>query len=56
MGVPEPGGAAAAVAVKVTCWPTFDGFGVEVSDKVDPLGWTTCTSEELPGLKFESPL
>src|SRR2546430_7222321 len=40
VGVPEPGGAAATVAVKATDWPGFDGFGAEASDVVVPLAWT----------------
>jgi len=56
VGVPEPGGAAATVAVKVTGWPEFDGLGEEASAVVVPLAWTIWISEELPALKFESPL
>ena len=52
VGMPEPGGAAATVAVKATNWPAFDGFGEEASAVVVPLAWTNWTSEELPALKF----
>ena len=37
VGVPEPGGAAATVAVNVTDWFGADGFGELVSDVVDLL-------------------
>jgi hypothetical protein len=54
--MPEPGGAAATVAVKTTSWPGFEEFGEEASPVVVPLAWTNWTSEELPALKFASPL
>jgi len=37
VGVPEPGGSAATVAVKETWWPGADGFAEEVSVVVDAL-------------------
>ena len=37
VGVPEPGGAPATVAVKATDWPGFDGLGEETSAVVVPL-------------------
>ncbi len=56
VGVPVPGGVAATVAVNATDWPGVDGLGDAVSDVVDPLACTNCISDELPGLKFASPL
>lgn len=56
VGVPVPGGVAATVAVNEIGWPGVDGLGEEASDVVDPLAWTNWISEELPGLKFASPL
>jgi hypothetical protein len=56
VGTPEPGGAAATVAVNVTDWPGAAGFADEVSVVVDPLLWTNWTSDELPPLKLASPL
>jgi hypothetical protein len=41
VGVPAPGANALTVALKVTAWPKFEGFGVAVStDDVD-AGCTT---------------
>lgn len=56
VGVPVAGGTAATVAVKVTDWPLVEGLGVEASVVDDAPVWITCTSEELPALKLESPL
>ena len=42
VGVPEPGLAAAIVAVRVTVAPTVDGFGATVTDVV-VLAWLTST-------------
>jgi hypothetical protein len=45
VGVPPPGANAVTVALKVTAWPKFEGFGVAVSaDDVD-AGCTTSVTE-----------
>src|SRR5690242_19322629 len=56
VGVPVPGGTAATVAVNVTDCPLVEGLGVDASVVDEALAWMNCTSDELPGLKWESPL
>ena len=56
VGVPVAGGTAVTVAVKVTDWPLLDGFGVDASAVEDAPVWITWINEELPALKFASPL
>ena len=56
VGVPVPGGVAATVAVKETDWPGVDGLGEEAIVVFDAEEWMNWTSDELPALKFASPL
>ncbi|GAA5610957.1 hypothetical protein Spla01_02104 [Streptomyces platensis] len=56
VGVPEPGGTGATVAVKVTVCPTTDGSGDDVTVvvvEVWPTVWASVPTEEL---KLASPL
>jgi len=39
VGVVDPGGTEATVAVKVTAWPKFDGLSEELTVVVDALAW-----------------
>jgi len=56
VGVPEPGDAAATVAVKVTDWPNVLGFTLEVTAVVVPALLTTWDSAlEVEPVKFVSP-
>ena len=42
VGVPDPGGAAATVAVKVTAWPNDEGFAEEETLVELPSWFTVC--------------
>ena len=58
VGVPEPGGTGATVAVKVTDCPNTEGSGDEVTVVVvgTRLGSTVCVSVPLEALKLALPL
>ena len=59
VGVPEPGAAALAVAVKVTVWPDTDGLAEEVTAVVVLALLTVWVNGEavlLLALKLPSPL
>jgi hypothetical protein len=51
LGVPVPGATAAAVAVKVTVWPTYEGLGEELTVVLlEALFTTWGLAESLPEL------
>jgi hypothetical protein len=56
VGVPEPAGTDATVALTVTVSPIAEGFGDELTVVVDPCAWTFCTKVVLPLTKLASPL
>src|SRR5450432_2290964 len=57
IGVPTPGANALTVAIKVTAWPKFEGFGVAVSpDDVDAACTTWVTEGEVLARKLLSSL
>ena len=47
VGVPELGGAAKTVAVKVTAWPKDEGFADDETPVELPSGFSVCVNEEL---------
>jgi hypothetical protein len=57
VGVPAPGANALTIALKVTAWPKFEGFGVAVStDDVDAACTISVTEGEVLATKLLSSL
>jgi hypothetical protein len=56
IGVPDAGGVALTVAVRITVWPDTVGFGVELRTTVDAARTFCIKAEDTMVLKFVSPL